>query len=92
MGECTKKIYEIRERYRNLEDVELWTVQEYNVDKLIQFFIESDCAYLEVEIGNIKRIEYKDNKIFTDKGENIMFAEYEDVAMLLDYLTEQNIL
>lgn len=105
MGECTKKIYEIkekyrkkvceiRERYRYLEIEELWAHQEELIEKLKQFFIESKCTYLKMEecIVYITYIEYKNSKVVDEKGNNLLWSDYEDVAALVDYLTEQKIL
>ena len=94
MGECTKNIYEIRERYRSLENDELWTHQEELIEKLKQFFIRSECNWIQIkdETIHITYIEYKDGRILDKKGENLLWSDYENVAALVNYLTEQKIL
>lgn len=94
MGECIEKVYEIKEKYRYLENEELTEYQEQLIEKLKQFFIESKCTYLKIEEGivYITYVEYKNSKVVDEKGNNLLWSDYEDVAALVDYLTEQKIL
>ena len=95
MGECVSKVFTIKDKYRTLENEELWTYQEQLIEKLKQYFIESECNWLKMKEGitHITYIEYdRDGRIVDGNGENLLWADYEDVAELVDYLTEQNIL
>ena len=94
MGECIETVYSIQEKYRDLEIEELWIYQEQLIEKLKEYFIESECNWLRMKEGitYITYIEYKDGRIVDEKGNNLLWADYEDIAELVDYLTEQKIL
>lgn len=94
MGKCIEKVYEIKEKYRYLENKELTEYQEQLIEKLKQFFIKSECTYLKMEEGivYITYVEYKNSKVVDEKGNNLLWSDYKDVAALVDYLTEQKIL
>ena len=92
---CRAKVFAIKEKYRDLEHEELWAYQEQLIEKLKQYFIESECYWLEIKEGitYITYIEYdRDGRIVDGEGENLLWANYEHVAELVDYLTEQKIL